>query len=833
MNKSRTFVLKTGLCGLALSSLFLLNNKSVVHADTIDGSQNNAISWNSDSDTAQGVQNTQNTQKADDNQQNAQSVQPSRAETSTVRSVSAAPRTTNQNTVVQSPRVANVQDAEKASPVVINNPAGDKVNVHYVNRDGGAITDPNVKDTTIDVTKTGQGSYSVPNGYSLNNPDGKYTISGGAFNGTNLKGNVEHHQGYDTFMIGDQRLDSLPFGDTDDGTNKFLIDWLSAPYNVNKKNWQYFVTANPSNTMSNGIQFYLLDPATAKEVIENSGYNGGSSFNDLNGNEVYEVMSIVTKLSPEAQPLVNMTTKYVKENPGKYYSSGYKYFIPLTRKTEPTYDVQHLPVAFVDSNNNVVGMVQNYSGKVGTTQNISLTVPTGYKLADGVSLPTSVTFADNDNAQLIKVVPNNIVNKHNVVKAPHAAENANTFTFDTDENRYGHKLENGMLSDDDVSYLYKLFDATDDKPLYLVLSDYSDDDKGTIFSNGELHTMVASKYNSADDAKKLKDICSKIHLGIERATDEVTIGNGVTITPKSLYQSDVMYVKFVDQSTGKEVAGGYDIDLSKAKSGTNYYNIPAGFGTAETMYTVADHASSGSTFVGPRTGSLNEDDTTYILGKNYSGGAFNIYTDEDAGTENIGVTLPNRAVHLKFENGSTYGVDARMKNIWVNKFGFDDPDLGQAVTIVPNSGYYSFMDNYHEINSNTVTVPVHQSTSYMFADNSGNAKSAQGNTVDVTLTKPQNVDPSSDTRCQAQATRTIQINFPDGQVPKSYDGIVDKSGKLVQTVHFTRPATEDALTGNILWYGNWTSDNQDHNFIGFEARTLPRIPGYTLSIKPA
>lgn len=198
MQKSRK--LMVSLCGLALSSLFVLNNKSVVHADTVDANQsNNAISWDSDSDAAQNVQsvdvqneqnsdvqsnvqNTQAAQKVDNNQQNATSEQLQRAETSTVRSSSAAPRTTNQNTAVQSPRVANVQDAQKTSPVVINNPANNKVHVHYVDSTGHDIIDKTGKsvdigDYDISTSNTVQnGSYKTPKDYMLVN-SGKYNVN--------------------------------------------------------------------------------------------------------------------------------------------------------------------------------------------------------------------------------------------------------------------------------------------------------------------------------------------------------------------------------------------------------------------------------------------------------------------------------------------------------------------------------------------------------------------------------------------------------------------------------------------------------------------------------
>lgn len=122
---------------------------------------------------------------------------------------------------------------------------------------------------------------------------------------------------------------------------------------------------------------------------------------------------------------------------------------------------------------------------------------------------------------------------------------------------------------------------------------------------------------------------------------------------------------------------------------------------------------------------------------------------------------------------------------------------------------------------------------YVFSDKSDDIKAFDGNTINLAVIKPQNVDPASDMRCQASATRIIQLNFAGGIIPESYKNIVDSTGKLVQTVHFTRTATEDALTGNILQYGSWISDNQDRSFLGFPVRTLPKIPGYTLSIKPA
>lgn len=187
---------------------------------------------------------------------------------------------------------------------------------------------------------------------------------------------------------------------------------------------------------------------------------------------------------------------------------------------------------------------------------------------------------------------------------------------------------------------------------------------------------------------------------------------------------------------------------------------------------------------------------------------------------------------IMLDKRGSYGIDAVLYD---EIYGFSQDRLRQIYYAMGGTpdGLLSGRDFVQNYVGGEFNVALDDISNYTFTDNSGQVKKVNGNTINLAVTKPQSVNPATDTRCQSQATRTIQINFPDGQVPKSYDGIVDKSGKLVQTVHFTRTATEDALTGNILQYGSWTSDNQDHNFIGFEARTLPRIPGYTLSIKPA
>lgn len=708
--------LMVSLCGLALSSVFLINNKSVVHADTVSDDQNNAISWNSDSDAAQNVQNTR---KADDDQQNVQSVQPSRAETSTVRSSLAAPRTTNQSAAVQLPKISNINDAQAAVPVVINNPAGDKVHVHYIDSNGNAVEN-SAYDYDIDATKTGQGQYNAPtdskgNKYQLNYPDGKYTVSGGAFNGTNLHASISpvaptYEQHLSTGNAVDDKI--LQDHGALDLANKIETDYTTETVGSYTGPMKIVAT----QITGTDTAYYKPDNQYSWSTMPEPIYG---SFGSTGGYENWSTDKVMSDSELDSM-----------------YSQGSDKVVQyMSVQTKPGYTNQTLPVAFVDSNNNIVGMIQNYSGKVGTTQNVSLTVPTGYKLADGQSLPTSVTFADNNKAQLIKVVP-----------------------------------------------------------------------------SGENNSVQANK----------------------------------------------VHVKFVDQSTGQEVAGGYDITLSDTDTKSGVYNIPAGYGTLHNTYGV-NAVIGGVVFNQPDDPNgqpafyVNDTDATKSsIAKKLINYYYNYWLKSDPSWANDMFFIHKNATGNEAEYPDYSGYLSLKDGTWdKHDVGFTSHELNylndvatpnvnrKGISVHYTYGKPRFEDDYNMITSATgndpviVTVPVHQSKTFMFTDNSGNAKSAQGNTVDVTLTKPQSVNPAMDTRCQSQATRTIQINFPDGQIPEAYDGIVDKSGKLVQTVHFTRTATEDALTSTILSYGNWTSDNQDPNFIGFPERTLPRIPGYTLSIKPA
>ena len=118
MVESKNLKLKLGLCGLALTSFLALNSRSVVHADTVSGSDASAITWDSDQDDSQVVhedsnqsQPTQNAQEKAPATQSVQSNVQNRAEKSAVRVSNFDTSTVNRNNAQNVRNNANVKVA--------------------------------------------------------------------------------------------------------------------------------------------------------------------------------------------------------------------------------------------------------------------------------------------------------------------------------------------------------------------------------------------------------------------------------------------------------------------------------------------------------------------------------------------------------------------------------------------------------------------------------------------------------------------------------------------------------------------------------------------------
>lgn len=307
----------------------------------------------------------------------------------------------------------------------------------------------------------------------------------------------------------------------------------------------------------------------------------------------------------------------------------------------------------------------------------------------------------------------------------------------------------------------------------------------------------------------------------------------------------VVHVQFRDQNTGS-VVGTQKINLSKMGSSYygNHYNVPASYvddsgedwqfnKSQDINYsgTVSLRANDGTnqTYTGSLSASSRE--IKSLLDR------LGVYLDSGQSVSLPYIPITDGSFHIyQPDFGSNYvtatgSIDRSIRSLYA-------ADSGGSINITASpSGpvKYSFFPHNHIVENGTVIVPVHKTSIVIFNDNSGNAVSFSGNTVNVALTKPQSVDPAANSQLHSSATRTIKIDFPNNVIPPSYKNIVDSNGVLTQTVKFTRTGQIDMLTGNIISssLGSWRSDNSDPNFLGFPERTLPRIPGYTLNIKPA
>lgn len=252
--QNKNLKLKLGLCGLALTSFLAVNAHSVVHADTVSdsNSNNNAITWGSDSDDSQAVKEQPQQQVAPQTIQKQSTVQASQsqpvqnkkimvsdvssvsvsqkhAETSIVRQSNAQTSTVNRlnaNVACNSRentnlKVANVyavssgsgskvtyatdpvnnqmNDADDSTTVV--NPQNNIIRVNFVKTNG---QNTNVGSYDIDVSTDNGNSYKLPDGYALANSNEHYNIERSnhkfyVYNGVHTYNGIDPHLSNITF----------------------------------------------------------------------------------------------------------------------------------------------------------------------------------------------------------------------------------------------------------------------------------------------------------------------------------------------------------------------------------------------------------------------------------------------------------------------------------------------------------------------------------------------------------------------------------------------------------------------------------------------------------
>ena len=115
---------------------------------------------------------------------------------------------------------------------------------------------------------------------------------------------------------------------------------------------------------------------------------------------------------------------------------------------------------------------------------------------------------------------------------------------------------------------------------------------------------------------------------------------------------------------------------------------------------------------------------------------------------------------------------------------------------------------------------------YTFKDLTGMAYRDTNNPkqIDVPIWEPKTV------KKHYAVTRIIQINFPDGVVPRSYYDICNRHGIIRQRLEYNDITTTDGITGELISHGLYNGYNDDEPVSGFSESTLPKIPSYTLHI---
>ena len=409
-----------------------------------------------------------------------------------------------------------------------------------------------------------------------------------------------------------------------------------------------------------------------------------------------------------------------------------------------------------------------------------------------------------------------VINNKSVVHADtaNANQNNNAITWDSDQ---------------DDSQVVQSSQTKTEQAMPQKADDNQQNVQSVNANHAEIATVTSSpEQNNRTDAKTAQDapVQAKQKVASVQATQAV---NPVVIKNPAGNKVHVNWVNSKDETIPN--ANGYDIDLTKVGTQSEYHWIPDGYHLIK----------NGNFNITKNTRNIPHDAVTHRAPKTYSG-TVSWSTNEGYGNQYATIDWSD-GTSCSAGSADYYPTWTSLGGFSGNTHGLSHYDLQEIVNQAAEdidgdtNGFHDAPFTYKANDQMTTVIdkPAYNETvtDYTFIDNSGAVLKQSGNTINVALIKPQHVGPATDARMRATATRTIQINFP-GSIPPSYKNIVNDKGVLTQTVTFMRTGQEDALTGNLIdnTLSPWKSDNKDPNFIGFEARTLPRIPGYTLSIKP-
>lgn len=174
---------------------------------------------------------------------------------------------------------------------------------------------------------------------------------------------------------------------------------------VNGNNWKK--VSYGATSLADALQGTYTNAETGygnQNLPNRSGYTPYLSFVVVANDPTYEA---------EAAALLNELTAAIKQNP--YEIPAYTLTVPLNvtfnvgykKNSTPVTPVQDTTVSYVfydETDNKIVAGGSSVTGQPGTTQSVALTIPTGYKLAAGQTLPTRVVMPNADETFTIYLV---------------------------------------------------------------------------------------------------------------------------------------------------------------------------------------------------------------------------------------------------------------------------------------------------------------------------------------------------------------------------------------------------------------------------------------------
>ena len=781
--------LKLGLCGLALTSFLALNAHSVVHADAVQDSNanNNAITWDSDSDDSQVVKNEPQQEKV------SQSVQTPAVQTQPA-----------QEQVVEQPKQATVQ-VKQTQPIQNKKIMVSDVSSTSVSQkraETSAVCQSNVQTSTVNRLNSNNANTNlrVANVQATSNQGVRYTneLTADEYN--------------DWSKISDDRLKDMTFA-----TKLWREDSNFRTYYSEVAGDNSYYVPFPDYEAANGTNGSNVVYLKGSQLV-----SYGVSLNDLRQSAIHSYKQDILHdfndgrlyRAPYAESSdyrfdwgYVLTPRYVS-NCAQILQNLAKH-VKFTSSTDPDlYNLQGENFTADDSYDN-----DTYADE-GNEHTYGLTFEVANDNRDNYSRPTA--YPDTTIEYSSSSAQSSV--QYNPVKITNPSDNTVIAHF---------VKTNGQSAGipDQTIDLTKLGQGNYNLPSGYVLSNPHYTTSEATHNASFTNSLTAAEYNdwtkTPDD--RLKNMTFAVRLFV-LSDDEDTSERYANFEQEhympdpdrdpNCAKSDIVYLKgsqlldqgFTINDLRQSAAFGCirDVLPTDNSSGVNkgnytntYRSLNKYYGPIGISYDGHEESNYGDATEEPADGYFFY--YGYIMDPKYKSNSQQI--------------LQNLANNVTFKD--MYSPDTGTVNgVFDLKSKLSDPDYHFAVVFTTANP--KAVGSKYDYN-----LPVHDG--YTFQDDSGQVKSVDGNHVNIAVTQPVAVNDASQTRKTAE--RIISVNLPNVQgVRDRYKGILNSNNQIVQTITFTRTMTKDNLTGAVLSQSAWQGPSS------FPAVTLPDIPGYTMTM---